>query len=65
MSNQPPATSPQPRQCLGPDCLNTFVPPETAPHKKFCSERCRNKFHGQELKQVRAEVRQRRKEQQP
>lgn len=37
-------TSPKACDC---GCGRRFVPPPSAPHKRFASERCRNRFHSQ------------------
>lgn len=38
-------------------CGKGFVAPPAAPHKRFCSEKCRNEWHRQERAQAVEELR--------
>lgn len=42
-------------------CGRSFVPPPSAPHKRFASAQCRNDFHTRDLQSLR-ELLQRKKE---
>jgi hypothetical protein len=35
-------------------CTKPFVKPPSAPHKRFCSDECRNKWHGAETAKAKA-----------
>jgi predicted RNA-binding Zn ribbon-like protein len=48
------------KTCENPGCTHQFVLTPAAPHKKFCSLKCKNEWHGRERDQIRQALRERR-----